>query len=126
MTTASIPSYKTLRAPTEGETISLQGGRLAVPDTPIIPFIEGDGTGPDIWHASRIVFDAAVERVRAALQSTHERNLTEFQQVRQSVDRLRDASAAHAGSRQRRMAWAAGAAGLVLGGLPSLAFFLHR
>jgi isocitrate dehydrogenase len=62
MTTASIPSYKTLRAPTEGETISLQGGRLAVPDTPVIPFIEGDGTGPDIWRASRIVFDAAVER----------------------------------------------------------------
>ena len=65
MTTASIPSYKTLRAPTEGETISLQSGRLAVPDTPIIPFIEGDGTGPDIWHASRIVFDAAVERAYA-------------------------------------------------------------
>jgi isocitrate dehydrogenase len=62
MTTASVPSYKTLRAPTEGETISLQGGRLAVPDTPVIPFIEGDGTGPDIWRASRIVFDAAVER----------------------------------------------------------------
>jgi len=62
MTTASIPTYKTLSAPTEGETISLRDGRLVVPDTPIIPFIEGDGTGPDIWRASRIVFDAAVER----------------------------------------------------------------
>jgi isocitrate dehydrogenase len=62
MTTASIPTYKTLSAPTEGETISLRDGRLVVPDTPIIPFIEGDGTGPDIWRASRIVFEAAVER----------------------------------------------------------------
>jgi isocitrate dehydrogenase len=62
MTTASIPTYKTLSAPTEGETISLRDGRLVVPDTPIIPFIEGDGTGPDIWRASRLVFEAAVER----------------------------------------------------------------
>jgi isocitrate dehydrogenase len=40
----------------------MQGGRLNVPDRPIIPFIEGDGTGPDIWRASKRVFDAAVER----------------------------------------------------------------
>jgi len=40
----------------------MQNGRLAVPDTPIIPFIEGDGTGPDIWRASQRVFDAAVEK----------------------------------------------------------------
>jgi isocitrate dehydrogenase len=40
----------------------MQGGRLSVPDRPIIPFIEGDGTGPDIWRASRRVFDAAVEK----------------------------------------------------------------
>lgn len=70
--------------------------------------------------------NAHVERVRAALESKHERNLEEFQQVRQAMDRLRDASAAHAGSRQRRMTWAAGAAGLVIGALPSLAFLLHR
>ncbi len=38
------------------------GGKLQVPDTPIIPFIEGDGTGPDIWRASQHVFDAAVEK----------------------------------------------------------------
>jgi isocitrate dehydrogenase len=38
------------------------GGKLQVPDTPIIPFIEGDGTGPDIWRASQRVFDAAVEK----------------------------------------------------------------
>ena len=62
MTTASMPTYKTLVAPTEGETITLREGRLVVPDTPIVPFIEGDGTGPDIWRASRVVFDAAVHR----------------------------------------------------------------
>ena len=45
-----------------GEKISRRDGRLAVPDRPMIPFIEGDGTGPDIWRASVRVFDAAVER----------------------------------------------------------------
>jgi isocitrate dehydrogenase len=45
-----------------GEAIQMQGGRLSVPERPIIPFIEGDGTGPDIWRASRRVFDAAVEK----------------------------------------------------------------
>jgi isocitrate dehydrogenase len=46
----------------EGDAIAMRGGRLEVPDRPVIPFIEGDGTGPDIWRASRRVFDAAVER----------------------------------------------------------------
>ncbi len=47
----------------EGEAIRQGGdGRLAVPDRPIIPFIEGDGTGPDIWRAAQTVFDAAVEK----------------------------------------------------------------
>jgi isocitrate dehydrogenase len=46
----------------EGETITIQQGRLQVPDRPIIPFVEGDGTGPDIWRAGVRVFDAAVER----------------------------------------------------------------
>ncbi|HET7038316.1 MAG TPA: isocitrate dehydrogenase (NADP(+)), partial [Gemmatimonadales bacterium] len=44
-----------------GTTITWQDGRYTVPDDPIIPFIEGDGTGPDIWRAARRVFDAAVE-----------------------------------------------------------------
>ncbi|MEA9415822.1 NADP-dependent isocitrate dehydrogenase [Flavobacterium sp. PL02] len=42
--------------------ISIQNGRLIVPSHPIIPFIEGDGIGPDIWKASKLVFDAAVQR----------------------------------------------------------------
>ncbi|HEV8598163.1 MAG TPA: NADP-dependent isocitrate dehydrogenase [Gemmatimonadales bacterium] len=48
--------------PTEGEPITMLDGRLQVPDHPIIAFIEGDGTGPDIWRASRRVLDAAVAR----------------------------------------------------------------
>ena len=46
----------------EGEKITIKGGQLIVPDRPVIPFIEGDGTGPDIWRASVKVFDAAVEK----------------------------------------------------------------
>ncbi len=45
-----------------GEKITLENGILSVPDFPVIPFIEGDGTGPDIWAASVRVFDAAVEK----------------------------------------------------------------
>jgi isocitrate dehydrogenase len=44
------------------QTITMQNGKLQVPDAPIIPFIEGDGTGPDIWAASVVVFDAAVQK----------------------------------------------------------------
>src|SRR5690606_2531332 len=50
------------RAPADGRPITMQSGRLHVPENPIIPFIEGDGTGPDIWRAARRVLDAAVER----------------------------------------------------------------
>jgi isocitrate dehydrogenase len=49
-------------ATVEGQPIQMQNGRLSVPDRPIVPFIEGDGTGPDIWRASQRVFDAAVEK----------------------------------------------------------------
>ncbi|MBC7446701.1 MAG: NADP-dependent isocitrate dehydrogenase, partial [Hymenobacteraceae bacterium] len=42
--------------------ITITKGKLSVPKNPIIPFIEGDGTGPDIWAASQRVFDAAVEK----------------------------------------------------------------
>jgi isocitrate dehydrogenase len=50
----------TLTPPKEGHRIEIREGRLHVPDTPIIPFIEGDGTGPDIWRATVRVLDAAV------------------------------------------------------------------
>ena len=48
--------------PASGAPITRREGRLVVPDHPIIPFIEGDGTGPDIWRASVRVMDAAVEK----------------------------------------------------------------
>jgi isocitrate dehydrogenase len=51
-----------LTPPTEGAAITRKNGELVVPDHPVVPFIEGDGTGPDIWKASVRVFDAAVER----------------------------------------------------------------
>jgi isocitrate dehydrogenase len=57
-----MPSYSIVTVP-PGERIAIgTGGRLQVPDRPIIPFIEGDGTGPDIWRASQAVFDAAVAK----------------------------------------------------------------
>ncbi len=55
-------SYENIKVPDGGARISITDGKLQVPDTPIIPFIEGDGTGPDIWQASVQVFDAAVEK----------------------------------------------------------------
>jgi isocitrate dehydrogenase len=58
-----MPTYTNLTAPAAGEAITIAGGTLRVPDVPIIPFIEGDGTGPDIWRAARRVFDAAAHAV---------------------------------------------------------------
>ena len=49
-------------ATNQGETITLSDGQLQVPEQPVLPFIEGDGIGPDIWAASQRVFDAAVEK----------------------------------------------------------------
>ena len=52
-----------------GERITMAGGALTVPDHPIIPFIEGDVTGPDIWRASQLVFDAAVQKAYGGRRS---------------------------------------------------------
>jgi isocitrate dehydrogenase len=57
-----MPNFSILKSPTSGTAITRKGGRLVVPDNPIIPYIEGDGTGPDIWRASVRVFDAAVDK----------------------------------------------------------------
>jgi isocitrate dehydrogenase len=54
-------AYKNVKPPAGGK-ISIQNGKLNVPDNPILPFIRGDGTGPDIWAASVRVFDAAVQK----------------------------------------------------------------
>ena len=55
-------SYSGIPVPSDGAPIEYRDGRFLVPDNPIIPFIEGDGTGRDIWKASKRVFDAAVEK----------------------------------------------------------------
>jgi len=55
-------SYNGVAVPANGARISYSGGKYMVPDQPIIPFIEGDGTGRDIWKASARVFDAAVQK----------------------------------------------------------------
>ncbi|MGH9330328.1 MAG: isocitrate dehydrogenase (NADP(+)) [Vicinamibacterales bacterium] len=57
-----MPHFATLTPPTNGAAITRKNGQLLVPDQPIVPFIEGDGTGPDIWRASVRVFDAAVTK----------------------------------------------------------------
>ena len=66
-----MPTFSILKAPTEGTAITRKDGRLIVPDDPIIPFIEGDGTGPDIWRASVRVFDAAVEKAFGGAKRIH-------------------------------------------------------
>ncbi len=53
--------FKHVQIPQEGEMIREENGKLIIPDNPYIPFIEGDGIGPDIWRASQPVFNAAVE-----------------------------------------------------------------
>ncbi|MNZ51885.1 Isocitrate dehydrogenase [NADP] [compost metagenome] len=57
-----MAKFEKFALPTEGEQITIDNGVLQVPNNPIIPFIEGDGTGRDIWKASKRVLDAAVEK----------------------------------------------------------------
>ena len=57
-----MAEYKLSKVPRNGERITFADGKLSVPSKPIVPFVEGDGTGPDIWRASVRVFDAAVEK----------------------------------------------------------------
>ena len=61
MSTSTVSEYKHL-APPAGDPITMRDGTLSVPAEPIIPFIEGDGTGPDIWHAAQLVLDGAVRK----------------------------------------------------------------
>ena len=67
---ATAPSLKIV-PPAGGEKITIRNGKLAVPDQPIIPFIEGDGTGPDIWRASVRVLDAAVAKAYGGKRRIH-------------------------------------------------------
>jgi isocitrate dehydrogenase len=62
-------TYNGLELPKDGQPIEFSNGQYQVPDNPIIPFIEGDGTGRDIWKASQRVFDAAVEKAYGGKRS---------------------------------------------------------
>ncbi len=57
-----MTEYTHSRVPGDGDQVTIQDGRCIVPDNPIIPFIEGDGIGPDIWRATKAVVDASVEK----------------------------------------------------------------
>lgn len=57
-----MKKFKKIVIPQDGEKITVKNGKLHIPDNPVITFIEGDGTGPDIWRASKRVLDAAVEK----------------------------------------------------------------
>ncbi len=57
-----MASYRFATRPSDGDAIAFENGVLRVPDHPVIPFVEGDGTGPDIWRASVRVFDAAIKK----------------------------------------------------------------
>ncbi len=66
-----MPDFEKIVVPTEGQPITVEGGKLVVPENPIIPFIEGDGIGRDIWKASKRVFDAAVEKSFGGKRKVH-------------------------------------------------------
>ncbi|PKN94430.1 MAG: isocitrate dehydrogenase (NADP(+)) [Chloroflexi bacterium HGW-Chloroflexi-6] len=64
-------AYSNVTVPEGGAKISIQDGKLNVPNNPVIPFVEGDGTGRDIWRASVRVFDAAVEKAYGGKRKIH-------------------------------------------------------
>ncbi len=64
-------AYTQVKVPAGGEKISIKEGKLQVPDQPILPFVEGDGTGRDIWRASVRVFDAAVQKAYGGKRKIH-------------------------------------------------------
>jgi isocitrate dehydrogenase len=64
-------TYQTVKVPVNGAKIRVQNGKLHVPDNPIVPFVEGDGTGRDIWRASVRVFDAAVQKAYGGRRKIH-------------------------------------------------------
>jgi len=64
-------AYKYIKVPVKGDKVTIKNGKLVVPDQPILPFIEGDGTGRDIWRASVRVLDAAVQKAYGGKRKIH-------------------------------------------------------
>ena len=111
-------AYKDVTPPAGGK-ISIQNGKLTVPENPIIPFIRGDGTGPDIWAASVRVFDAAVQKayggktqdvlVRGLRRRERSRQVRQLAAGRhgrgvQGISRRHQRPAHHAGRRRHPLA----------------------
>jgi isocitrate dehydrogenase len=99
MSQSTPKTYNGFPLPADGEAIQYADGKFTVPDHPIIPFIEGDGTGRDIWRASQRVFDAAVEKAYGGKRSVKwyeiyagEKAYSEFKNwlPDESVDAARD------------------------------------
>ena len=67
----STAAKVTLTPPAGGAKITIANGKLAVPNNPIIPYIEGDGTGADIWRASVRLIDAAVAKAYGGQRQIH-------------------------------------------------------
>ena len=93
------PAYNSQRVPADGEGIDYSSGAFRIPDRPIVPYIEGDGTGRDIWKASRRVFDAAVEQAYSGKRRVSwfevfagEKAFNQFQEwlPQETVDAIRD------------------------------------
>ncbi|HMA99822.1 MAG TPA: isocitrate/isopropylmalate family dehydrogenase, partial [Spirochaetota bacterium] len=57
-----MSSFAKLTPPADGKPVKVENGKMVIPDNPIIPFIRGDGMGPDIWKACELVFNAAVKK----------------------------------------------------------------
>src|SRR6185503_9454492 len=94
-----MATYKLAKVPSAGERITYANGALRVPTNPIIPFVEGDGTGADIWRASVRVFDAAVEKAYGGERRVHwmevfagEKAFTNFKDwlPQETVDAMQD------------------------------------
>jgi isocitrate dehydrogenase len=92
-------AYNGVAVPPNGKVIEYSGGKFHVPDQPVIPFIEGDGTGRDIWKASRRVFDSAVEKAYGGKKKiawleifAGEKSFNQFKDwlPQDSVDAIRD------------------------------------
>ena len=63
--------YEKLAPPRTGQEITLQGNKLCVPEDPIVPYIEGDGTGPDIWRAAQLVMEGAIKKAYSGKRRIH-------------------------------------------------------
>jgi len=66
-----MANFEKIKVPAGGSKITVSGEKITVPDNPFVGFIEGDGTGPDIWRASKLVFDAAVQKAYGGKRKIH-------------------------------------------------------